>query len=75
MSLIRRIPNCGVYGFGRGLFERGPIDGGETSYKSLNRLHANMFVVSRLKAFEGALTIVPDGFNGWFLSPGTYDHD
>jgi len=51
------------------LFERGPIDGGETSYKSLNRLHANMFVVSRLKAFEGALTIVPDGFNGWFLSP------
>jgi len=60
---------AGVYGFGRGLFERGPIEGGETSYKSLNRLRTDRLVVSRLKAFEGALAVVRNEFDGWFLSP------
>lgn len=60
---------AGVYGFGRGLFQRGPIEGSDTSYKTLNRLHRGQLVVSRLKAFEGALAIVPDAFDGWFLSP------
>ncbi len=60
---------AGIFNYGRGLFQRGPIKGAETSYKKLHRLHASQLVVSRLKAFEGAVTIVPDEFDGWFLSP------
>jgi type I restriction enzyme S subunit len=60
---------AGVYGFGRGLFKRGPIKGTGTSYKKLNRLHADHIVMSRLKAFEGAISGVPKDFDGWFLSP------
>lgn len=62
-------PIAGVYGFGRGLFKRGPIRGSETSYKGLNRLRVGQLVVSRLKAFEGALAVVPADLDGWYLSP------
>ncbi|WP_345349791.1 restriction endonuclease subunit S [Actinoallomurus liliacearum] len=60
---------AGVYGFGRGLFERGPMQGNETSYQKLNRLSSGRLVMSRLKAFEGALAIIPREFDGWYLSP------
>ena len=60
---------AGVLGFGRGLFRRSPIAGSETSYKVLHRLHAGTLVLSRLKAFEGAIALVGDDFDGLFLSP------
>jgi type I restriction enzyme S subunit len=60
---------CGVYGFGRGIFGRGGIKGDETSYTKLHRLRENLLVMSRLKAFEGALAVVPAVFDGWFVSP------
>lgn len=60
---------AGVYGFGRGLFRRGPIRSDETSYPKLNRLTAGQLVMSRLKAFEGAITVIPEEFDGWYLSP------
>lgn len=60
---------AGVFSFGRGLFPRGPITGAETSYRKLNRLHTGQLVLSRLKAFEGAVAVVPEEFDGWFLSP------
>lgn len=60
---------AGVYGFGRGLFGRGPISGSGTSYARLHRLHAGQMVMSRLKAFEGAVAVVPPEFEGWYLSP------
>jgi type I restriction enzyme S subunit len=60
---------AGVYGFGRGLFQRGPIRSDETSYPKLNRLTAGRLVMSRLKAFEGAITVIPPEFDGWYLSP------
>lgn len=59
---------AGVYSFGRGVFGRGPITGTDTSYRSLNRLHSGQLVLSRLKAFEGAIAVVPEDFDGWFLS-------
>ncbi|WP_369186544.1 restriction endonuclease subunit S [Streptomyces sp. R08] len=64
-----RFDIAGVYGFGRGLFTREPIRGSETSYPKLHRLHAGDVVLSRLKAFEGAIAVVPEHLNGWFLSP------
>jgi len=60
---------AGVYSFGRGLFERGRIDGSQTTYKTLHRLEVGQLVMSRLKAWEGALATVDDRFDGWFLSP------
>ena len=68
---------AGVYGFGRGLFQRGPISGAETSYLKLNRLSVGRLVMSRLKAFEGALSVIPADFDDWYLSPEfpTFDID
>lgn len=62
-------PIAGVFSFGRGLFARGPISGAATSYKKLTRLHSGQLVMSRLKAFEGAVVVVPPEFDGWYLSP------
>ena len=61
-------PIAGVYSFGRGLLSRAPLLGSETTYKVLHRLHADDFVLSRLKGWEGALAKIPS-FDGWFLSP------
>lgn len=60
---------AGVYGFGKGLFERGPLVASTTSYKSYNRLVKGDFVISQPKAWEGAITAVTEHFNGWYLSP------
>ena len=60
---------AGVYSFGRGLFPRGPIDGSETTYKHMHRLRSGDLVLSRLKGWEGALAVIPEPFDGWFLSP------
>jgi type I restriction enzyme S subunit len=60
---------AGVYGFGRGLFQRGPITAQETTYKVFHRLHADDFVISSPKAWEGAVCRIPDEFDGWYLSP------
>ncbi|MGH7928485.1 MAG: restriction endonuclease subunit S, partial [Candidatus Binatia bacterium] len=59
----------GVYSFGRGLFSRGPIQGSQTSYTKLNRLHKSSIVLSRLKAFEGAISLINKEFDSSFLSP------
>lgn len=60
---------AGVYSFGRGMFERASLQGSQTSYKVLHRLHAGQLVMSRLKAWEGALAVVPVRLDGWFVSP------
>jgi type I restriction enzyme S subunit len=68
---------AGVYSFGRGLFERGVLEGPKTSYKVLHELRSGQLVMSRLKAWEGALALVSPGFDGMFLSPEfpTFDID
>lgn len=60
---------AGVYGFGRGLFGRGPLNGTETTYKSFHRLRENQIVLSQLKGWEGAIARVTRQFDGWYLSP------
>lgn len=61
-------PIAGIYGFGRGLFAREAILGSQTSYTALNRLHAGTFVISRVKAWEGAVGVVPPELHGYFVS-------
>jgi type I restriction enzyme, S subunit len=65
----RTYPIAGVYSFGRGLLSRAPLSGSETTYKTLNRLHCDDFVLSQLKGWEGALARVTPSYDGWFLSP------
>ncbi len=68
---------AGVYSFGRGMFGRATLDGSQTSYKALHLLAAGQLVMSRLKAWEGALALVPSHLDGWFVSPEfpTFDID
>jgi type I restriction enzyme, S subunit len=60
--------NAGVLSFGRGLFEKPPIEGATTSARTLNRLRAGQLVYSRLFAFEGAYAEVTPRFDGYFVS-------
>lgn len=68
---------AGVYSFGRGIFRRGPLAGSGTSYRALHRLRKGQVVMSRLKAWEGAIAVVPADLDGWYLSPEfpTFDID
>lgn len=68
---------AGVYSFGRGMFRRAAIDGSQTKYKKLHRIRADQLVMSRLKAWEGALALAPNDLDGWFVSPEfpTFDID
>jgi type I restriction enzyme S subunit len=59
---------AGIYSFGRGLFARPPITGAETKYKTLYRLHQDQLVLSRLKAWEGAVAIVTPDFHSMCVS-------
>jgi type I restriction enzyme, S subunit len=70
-------PNLGIYSFGRGLFKKPDIDGGRTSAKVLNRVHAGQFIYSRLFAFEGAYGFVSPAFDKCFVSNEfpTFDPD
>jgi type I restriction enzyme, S subunit len=61
-------PTFGVYGFGRGLFDKAPVVGAEISATRLYRASAGQFVYSRLKAFEGAFGLVPPEYNGRYVT-------
>jgi type I restriction enzyme S subunit len=57
-------PTFGVYGFGRGLFDKPPVVGAGISATKLFRARAGQFIYSRLKAFEGAFGLIPSQFDG-----------
>jgi type I restriction enzyme S subunit len=59
----------GVLSFGRGLFDREPIENGKTSYRVFYRLKPDHVVMSQLFGWEGALALSNDKFAGKFLSP------
>lgn len=54
---------AGVLGFGRGLFAHGPMRGSQTKYAKLRHVHKGQLVMSRLKAFEGAVAIATPEFD------------
>jgi type I restriction enzyme, S subunit len=62
-------PMVGVLSFGRGLFDREPIENGKTSYRFFYRLKPEHVVMSQLFAWEGALALSEKKFAGKFLSP------
>lgn len=64
----RTYPTVGVLNRGRGLLYRDPVGGSTTSYKTLNRIGPGVLVYSRLKAFEGAITVTPHDLPEAFAS-------
>ncbi|MGZ2360082.1 hypothetical protein LRE75_25960 [Streptomyces sp. 372A] len=64
----RMYPIIGVLNRGRGLLYRDAVAGSSTSYKKLNKICPGMLVYSRLKAFEGAITVTPDDLPESFAS-------
>lgn len=59
---------AGVYSFGKGLIDRGSLRGADTSYPVLWRLGAGDLVFSKLGAWEGAVAVVGDEFEGFSVS-------
>lgn len=62
-------PQIGIRGFAGGLFFKEATAGSDTSYKSFNRVHPDMLVVSQPKGWEGAIAVAEDEHAGWFVSP------
>lgn len=61
-------PIAGVYGFGRGMIQRGAVAGREIAATQLFRIREGQFIYSRLKSFEGAYAIVSPEVDGYFVS-------
>jgi type I restriction enzyme, S subunit len=64
----RQYPIAGVLIAGRGLFWRETIDGAATKYDTLYRLRAGQLVYRKLTAWEGPITVVPEEFDGAYVS-------
>ena len=62
-------PQVGIKGFAGGLFTKTAVKGSETSYRSFNRLHEGLLVVSQPKGWEGAIAVCARSLAGWFVSP------
>jgi len=60
--------NAGILNRGRGLFRKPDLAGEDTSYKTLSSLRANQVVYSKLFGWEGAVTTVPEEFDGFYVS-------
>lgn len=68
VDVERSYPNAGIFNNGRGMFRRQNISGATRSASVLYRIAKGDFIYSRLKAFEGAYTVVPDELDGCFVS-------
>lgn len=62
-------PQVGVKGFGKGLFEKGSVNGSQTTYKAFNRLYYGAVVLSQVKGWEGALAVCYSDLSGRYVSP------
>ena len=69
VRLGQEYPQVGVKGFGEGLFEKGSVDGSQTTYKAFNRLYFGAVVLSQVKGWEGALAVCCSDLSGRYVSP------
>lgn len=58
----------GVFGGGRGVIDRGGFSGADTKYATMYEVRAGQVIFSRLKAFEGAVAVVPPELDGALVS-------
>lgn len=67
----------GLMNRGRGCFARPEFDGDDTKYKTLYTIRAGQLIYSKLFAWEGSVSVVPEGLDGFTVSSEfpTYDLD
>ena len=67
----------GVRLWGQGAYERGAIDGSETKYSTLYRIHENDIIVNKIWARNGSISVVDRSLHGTVGSPEfpTYEID
>ncbi len=58
----------GVRLWGRGAYEREPMDGAETKYATLSRVKAGDIIVNKIWARNGSVAVVPEGLAGCYGS-------
>ncbi|WP_211268284.1 restriction endonuclease subunit S [Streptomyces californicus] len=59
---------AGVLNAGKGVIDKGELDGGNTEYAAMNVLRADQVVMRKLTAWEGPITVVPAEFDGFVVS-------
>lgn len=69
VELAREYKLLGVRSFGLGCFDVGTRTGAETRYRTFHRVATGDFVFPKLMAWEGAFAVVPERFDGYFVSP------
>lgn len=67
----------GLMNRGRGCFARPIFTGADTKYRTLFRVAKGQLIFSKLFAWEGSVTVVPESFDGMLVSSEfpTYDLD
>jgi len=58
----------GVRLWGGGAYEREPLDGGRTKYKTLNRTEQGDIVVNKIWARNGSVSVIRNGLDGCYVS-------
>jgi len=58
----------GVRLWGQGVYEREPLDGAGTKYKTLSKVEANDIIVNKIWARNGSVAVVPKGLAGCYVS-------
>lgn len=58
----------GVKLWGKGAYEREPIDGGRTQYKWLNRTGVGDIIVNKIWARNGSVSVISAGLGGCYVS-------
>ncbi|MEU9533650.1 restriction endonuclease subunit S [Streptomyces sp. NPDC048213] len=59
---------AGVLNAGKGVIDKGKLDGGDTEYAAMNVLRADQVVMRKLTAWEGPITVVPAEYDGFVVS-------
>ena len=62
-------PQVGLKAYGQGMFPRGGVIGGRTTYKHFNIVYEGAIVLSQVKGWEGALAVCPSELVGYYASP------
>lgn len=58
----------GVRLWGDGAYEREPIDGGQTKYKTLSRTKTDDIIVNKIWARNGSVAVIPPALAGCYVS-------
>jgi type I restriction enzyme S subunit len=58
----------GIQLWGKGAYAREDIDGGKTGYKFFNKLIAGDVVLNKIWARNGAISVIPDDFDSYYVS-------